>query len=116
MVLNQSLVTGGRGPPKEKALLTLAPAGRQFSWTAIELLGPSVPPRALVISVTALAAPVIGALQFPEQLGDYGTLLWLTALLPAFTLGYYRPPRGEGWPRPSRWEWRPSRRPRRRSS
>jgi diguanylate cyclase (GGDEF)-like protein len=61
---------------------------------AIELLGRSVPPGALVISVTALAVPVIGALQFPEQLGDYGTLLWLTALLPAFMLAYYRAWRG----------------------
>ena len=60
----------------------------------IDLIGRSVPPRALVLSIAALTVPVVGALQFPEQLGDYGALLWLTALLPAFMLAYYRAWRG----------------------
>jgi len=60
----------------------------------IDLIGRSVPPRALVLSIAALTVPVVGALQFPEQLGDYGALLWLTALIPAFMLAYYRAWRG----------------------
>ena len=60
----------------------------------IDFIGRSVPPRALALSIAALSVPVIGALQFPEQLGNYGALLWLTALLPAFMLAYYRAWRG----------------------
>lgn len=33
-----------------------------------------------------------GAFFFPQGLADYGTLLWLLALVPAFLLAYYR-----GW-------------------
>ena len=54
----------------------------------------TVPPRALALSLAALTVPVIGAFQFPEQLGDYSALLWLTTLLPAFILAYYRAWRG----------------------
>ncbi len=61
---------------------------------AIDFTDRTVPPRALVLSMAALTVPVIGALQFPEQLGDYAALLWLTALLPAFILAYYRAWRG----------------------
>ncbi len=53
-----------------------------------------VPLRALVLSVSALAVPVVGALGFPEDLGEYGALLWLLALVPAFLLAYYRGWRG----------------------
>jgi diguanylate cyclase (GGDEF)-like protein len=54
----------------------------------------SVPLRALVISLAALAVPVVGALGLAEWLGEYGALLWLTALVPAFLLAYYRRWRG----------------------
>lgn len=53
-----------------------------------------MPLRALVLSVSALAVPVVGALVFPEELGEYGALLWLLALVPAFLLAYYRGWRG----------------------
>lgn len=53
-----------------------------------------VPPRALALSLASLAVPVLGALSFPEDLGEYGALLWLTALVPAFLLAYYRGWRG----------------------
>lgn len=53
-----------------------------------------VPTRALVLSIVALLVPVAGALLVPDQLGDYGALLWLLALIPAFLLAYYRGWRG----------------------
>src|SRR5205085_1251841 len=49
-------------------------------------------PRALAFSLAALLVPMAGALLFPESLGQYGPLLWLVALVPAFLLAYYR-----GW-------------------
>ena len=52
----------------------------------------SVPTRALLISLGALAVPVFGALAVPDQLGEYGALLWLVALIPAFLFAYHR-----GW-------------------
>lgn len=54
----------------------------------------AVPRRALAFSLAALAAPVLAALFAPEYLGRYASLLWLTALLPAFLLAYYRGWRG----------------------
>lgn len=51
-----------------------------------------VPFRALVISVAALLVPVLGVIVFPDGLGDYGALLWLTMVVPAFLLAYHR-----GW-------------------
>ena len=56
--------------------------------------GREVPLRALGFSVGALAVPVVGALGFPETLGEAGALLWLVALIPAFLLAYYRGWRG----------------------
>lgn len=53
----------------------------------------ALPPRALGLSLAALAVPVAGALFFPEALGEYRILLWMLALVPAFLLAYYR-----GWP------------------
>ena len=53
-----------------------------------------VPPRALLLSLSALAVPVAGAFVFPEGLEEYATLLWLLALVPAFLLAYYRGWRG----------------------
>ncbi|MGH7482579.1 MAG: ATP-binding protein, partial [Longimicrobiales bacterium] len=54
--------------------------------------GSEVPPRALLISLAALAVPVVGSLSFPSALADIEALLWLLALIPAFLLSYYR-----GW-------------------
>ncbi|MBI4539463.1 MAG: hypothetical protein HY704_08145 [Gemmatimonadetes bacterium] len=52
-----------------------------------------LPPRALVLSLAALAVPLAGAIFFPESLGQYRILLWMLALVPAFLLAHYR-----GWP------------------
>lgn len=53
---------------------------------------PRVPRRALLISVAALAVPVLAG---PLGLSDGGQLLlWLLALVPAFLLAYYRGWRG----------------------
>lgn len=53
----------------------------------------ALPLRALVLSLGALAIPVAAAFLFPGQvLEDSGPLIWLTALVPAFLLTYYR-----GW-------------------
>src|SRR6185503_17270916 len=48
----------------------------------------------LFLSLAALAVPVVAALAFPEFLGQYGPLLWLLLLIPAFLLAYYRGWRG----------------------
>lgn len=58
----------------------------------VQLTRRPVPPRALVISLAALTIPVMGALTAPAGLSEYGALLWLLALVPAFLLAYYR-----GW-------------------
>jgi diguanylate cyclase (GGDEF)-like protein len=52
-----------------------------------------VPARALILSIMALAVPVLGMVVFPGWIGEEaGVLLWLTALVPPFLLTYYR-----GW-------------------
>ena len=51
-----------------------------------------VPIRALLFSLGALSIPVLGALAILDTLGEYGAMLWLLALIPAFLLAYYR-----GW-------------------
>ena len=51
-----------------------------------------VPPRAVVISAAAFGVPMFTALGAPEALGEYGALLWLLAVIPAFLLAYHR-----GW-------------------
>lgn len=56
--------------------------------------GRTVPLRALAISLAALTVPVAGALLVPRSLGEYGALLWLLALVPAFLLAYHRGWRG----------------------
>lgn len=50
-----------------------------------------IPPRALAISVAALAVPIVAQF-FGEPSADYNILLWLLALVPAFLLAYHR-----GW-------------------
>lgn len=61
-----------------------------------DLLAPATRPlpfRALVLSLLALMVPVVAVLFFPEWTEDQaGILVWLTALVPAFLLTYYR-----GW-------------------
>src|ERR1019366_9526307 len=52
-----------------------------------------VPPRALAISIAALAVPVAVVFWQPDWTSNgLGMLIWLTALIPAFLLSYYR-----GW-------------------
>lgn len=53
-----------------------------------------VPASALLISILALAVPVVDALFYPEALGQYGVILWLMALVPAFLLAYHKGWRG----------------------
>ena len=53
-----------------------------------------VPFRALVLSGAALIVSVIGSAFFHESMAEYGFLLWLLAIIPAFLLCYYR-----GWGR-----------------
>ncbi len=53
----------------------------------------SLPPRALVISVAAMAVPLLAGFVAPEWMTSReGVLVWLTALVPAFLLAYYK-----GW-------------------
>lgn len=50
-----------------------------------------VPRRALVVSVLALVVPVAVVFWFPDWTSTgLGMLIWLTALIPAFLLAYYR--------------------------
>ena len=52
---------------------------------------PPVPPRALAISIAALAIPVATVFSFPDWTSSGGgMLIWLTALIPAFLLSYHR--------------------------
>ena len=53
-----------------------------------------VPPRALALSVGALLVSVVAGFIVPEALADYGLLVWLLALVPAFLLCHYRGWRG----------------------
>ncbi len=58
----------------------------------VELVRP-IPLRALLISFAALFIPILTAVFFPEWSSeDTGLLIWMTALVPAFLLTYYR-----GW-------------------
>jgi len=55
----------------------------------------TVPKKALALSLVALAVPVVSALALPTLSSDeYGLLVWLLALVPAFLLTYYRGLRG----------------------
>ncbi len=55
---------------------------------------PNLQMRALLLSLAALAVPVIGAFAFPASAREYEALLWLLALVPAFLLAYQRGWRG----------------------
>lgn len=61
---------------------------------AIELTGRSTSRAALVFSLGCLVVPVVGALRFSVPWGEAGAFLWLLALIPAFTMAYYRGWRG----------------------
>lgn len=52
----------------------------------------SVPPRALAISLVALAVAGLAAIAWPTSLDELAGLVWLLALVPAFLFAYYR-----GW-------------------
>jgi len=68
------------------------------SWNPVEILGDAdlerpIPLKALLLSFAALFIPIVTALVFPDfSSGDTGLLIWLTALIPAFLLTYYK-----GW-------------------
>jgi len=54
-----------------------------------------VPTKALLLSLAALAIPVVSGVLLPGLAGEeYGLLIWLPALVPAFLLTYYRGLRG----------------------
>ncbi|MBI4500591.1 MAG: diguanylate cyclase [Gemmatimonadetes bacterium] len=54
-----------------------------------------VPVRALALSLASLGVPVIGVFAFSGSVQeDQGMLIWLTSLVPAFLLAYYRGLRG----------------------
>ncbi len=53
-----------------------------------------IPRRAMLLSVCALAVPVLGQLFFSETMGDPGALIWLLGLVPAFLFAYFRGWRG----------------------
>lgn len=53
-----------------------------------------VPVRALYLSLGALVVPAGVGLLVPDILGEHGALLWLSALIPAFLLAYYKGWRG----------------------
>lgn len=53
---------------------------------------PGVPTRTLLLSILALAVPVLAAIWFPAGMETYEALLWLLALVPAFLLAFER-----GW-------------------
>lgn len=56
---------------------------------------PPIPTRALAISVLAFAVPIAAVFEFPTGTStSYGMLVWLSALIPAFLLSYYRGLRG----------------------
>ena len=57
--------------------------------------GRSVPSLALLLSLGALGVPVVLAFNAPGWMGgDVGVLIWLTALVPAFLLTFYKGWRG----------------------
>ncbi len=55
----------------------------------------AIPRRALAVSLLALAAPIAAVFAFPQGTSNsFGMLVWLSALIPAFLLSYYRGLRG----------------------
>ena len=54
----------------------------------------TIPPRALGLSVAALAAAMWGAFSSPDILAGYDAVSWLLLLVPVFLFAYYRGWRG----------------------
>ena len=53
------------------------------------------PKKVLLLSLLALAVPVVGSATLPDLVaGDFGLLLWILPVLPAFLLSYYHGWRG----------------------
>jgi diguanylate cyclase (GGDEF)-like protein len=55
---------------------------------------PAIPRSGAVLSLLALAVPVLSSTMLAEPMGEYEALIWLSALIPAFLLAYYRSWRG----------------------
>lgn len=56
---------------------------------------PAVPPHALLLSLLSLSVPVLSSSLFPGWTNtEYGFLVWLLALIPAFLLSFHRGWRG----------------------
>jgi diguanylate cyclase (GGDEF)-like protein len=53
-----------------------------------------MPLSALLLAFSSLLVPVLATLFIPNQENDYGVVLWLLSLVPAFLLAYYRGWRG----------------------
>ncbi len=56
--------------------------------------GGPVPARALLFSLAAMALPVLYEIAAPEDTLEYELLIWMTPLVPALVLSYYRGWRG----------------------
>lgn len=69
--------------------------GRTSAPPPVWYLGqPTVPIRAVVLSLVALLIPIGATLVVPEASDEYQVLLWLLLLVPAFLLAYFRGWRG----------------------
>jgi diguanylate cyclase (GGDEF)-like protein len=55
---------------------------------------PSVPISGMVLSIVALAIPLLASTLLWDTTRDYEALIWLSALIPAFLLAFYRGWRG----------------------
>lgn len=72
-------------PPLLERIFVLRPASER---------GDGTPPRALAISLVALAVAVIGSLLGPEAVEETRGFLWILGLVPCLLLSYYRGWRG----------------------
>jgi len=71
-------------PPQE-------PAARKPIWY---LGSPTMPRRAIALSIVALVTPIIVSVVVPDTAQEYELLVWLLLLVPAFLLAYFRGWRG----------------------
>jgi diguanylate cyclase (GGDEF)-like protein len=55
-----------------------------------DAVGPTVPPRALFLSVLALVVAGATNVLLPETMAEFSAYLWLLALVPPFLFAYYR--------------------------
>jgi diguanylate cyclase (GGDEF)-like protein len=63
-------------------------------WSLKGAVGPTVPPRALFLSLAALIAAGVANIWLPEGVEQFSAYLWLLALVPPFLFAYYRGWRG----------------------